>query len=175
MNWTSTVGDGTIGIDLGSPAVDSPTSTCTPRTSRPRPTSQGDGLQPGDGSEAWSSLLPDDRRSFRRRLAVTTGINKRLYMETGFGSSAPGTCCARRAPGTLVQDLPYATDYIYNSVCRPYGSLYILPTAACVRYAHRLQGERRRPGPRTTSGSPSVIAPTSFSCPGTSVTPELRS
>lgn len=128
ISWIRQVGNGTMGLDLGSATVDAANVYMfASNFSTPPYTSQIMAYHQSDGGDAWSTYYTTTDGLNDGGMAVTTGTNKRLYLGTGFGATHPGHMIAlNAADGSLSQDLPYATDYIYNSVCRPYGGLYIL-------------------------------------------------
>lgn len=176
VNWSEQVGDGTMGLDLGSAAVDSANVYAYASNFSTSPyASQVMAFHQSDGGAAWSTYYTTTDGLADGGMAVTTGTHKRLYIGTGFGSTDPGHMIVLNAlTGTLVQDLPYATDYIYNSVCRPNGGLYITTYGSMA--SGTLIGYKVNDGvpPANDVGVVSVIAPTSFVMPGTSVTPEAQ-
>jgi len=128
INWTRGVGTPDLGIDLGSPCVDGANVYMYASDFSSSPYySQVMAFNQATGDSAWSSCYQTTDGLTDGGMAITTGTNKRLYIGTGFGASSYGHMIVlNAADGTLEQDLPYATDYIYNSVCRPSGGLYIL-------------------------------------------------
>jgi len=176
INWSRTVGDGTMGLDLGSPAIggDMVYMYASNFSTSPYST-QIMAYHQSDGTDAWSTWYTTTDGLFDGGLAVTTGTNKRVYLATGFGSTALGHLITLDAgSGSLVQDLPYATDYLYNSICRPYGGLYTLTYGSSA--AGTLVAWNVNDGQPAGAdvGATTVLAPGAMVNPGASIAPQVR-
>jgi outer membrane protein assembly factor BamB len=173
ISWIKQVGDGTMGLDLGSATVDGANVYMFASNFSTAPyTSQIMAFHQLDGSAAWSTYYTTTDGLTDGGMAVTTGTNKRLYLGTGFGTTAYGHIVVLNATdGTLQQDMPYATDYIYNSVCRPFGGLYILTYGSSASGTLIGYNVNDGIGANVDVGVSAITAPGAHFVPGTPVTP----